>query len=196
MLFIDLVKAFDRVPRELLWDVLRKFGVPPKIVDLLIALHKSVIVKFEIDGVIATLLSIIGVKQGDLLGPILFTFYIAAIMMTWRSEHSYDLCLFRSRDDFEMTGRPPTSSGDDLTIAYSEYADDTGMPFTSRADVEEQTPAVMTHFDRWGMEIHAGTYATDGSVARRTPSPRFSFAPRALTCTPTPTPSMVPTCPT
>ena len=63
MLFIDLVKAFDRVPRELLWDVLRKFGVPPKIVDLLIALHKSVIVKFEIDGVIASLLSIIGVSN-------------------------------------------------------------------------------------------------------------------------------------
>ena len=41
VLFIDLVKAFDRVPRELLWDVLRKFSVPPKIVDLLIALHKS-----------------------------------------------------------------------------------------------------------------------------------------------------------
>ena len=170
VLFIDLVKAFDRVPRELLWDVLRKYGVPVRIVDLLIALHKSVIVKFEIDGVIATLLSIIGVKQGDLLGPILFTFYIAAIMMTWRSEHTYDLCLLRSRDDFEMTGRPPPTSGDNVTIADSEYADDTGMPFTSREDVQEQTPIVMTHFGRWGMEIHAGVYAPDGSVAKESKS--------------------------
>ena len=62
VLFIDLVKAFDRVPRELLWKVLLRYGVPPKLVELLVALHASVLVKFEIDGVLKTLLSVIGVK--------------------------------------------------------------------------------------------------------------------------------------
>ena len=36
------------------------------------------------------------------------------------------------------------------------YADDTGLPFCSRADLEQQTPLLMTHFADWGMEIHAG----------------------------------------
>ena len=181
VLFIDLVKAFDRVPRELLWQVLLKFGVPPKLVDLLIALHKSVLVKFEIDGVEKILNSIIGVKQGDLLGPILFIFYIAAIMFSWRSEHTYDLCIFRSREDFTMTGRAPSTSGDPTTIGDSKYADDTGMPFTSRKDLDEQTPKVSIHFGRWGMEVHDGIYAPDGSVSKESKSEVLFCSGRAYT---------------
>ena len=84
VLFLDLVKAFDRVPHELLWAILRKFGVPPKLVSLLESLHKHVYVKFNVDGVEHVITCIIGVKQGDILGPILFTFFIAAVMITWR----------------------------------------------------------------------------------------------------------------
>ena len=35
----DLVKAFDRVPREMLWSVLLELGVPWKLVALLRELH-------------------------------------------------------------------------------------------------------------------------------------------------------------
>ena len=62
--FMDLVKAFDRVPRELLWKILLKFGVPEKIVHQLKCLHERVSVKFTVDGVTPELPSIIGVKQG------------------------------------------------------------------------------------------------------------------------------------
>ena len=48
VLFLDLVKAFDCVLRKLLWLILRKCGVPEKVVFLLKSLHENVIVKFNI----------------------------------------------------------------------------------------------------------------------------------------------------
>jgi hypothetical protein len=107
VLLLDLVKAFDRVPRSMLWGVLRKFGVPDKLVRLLQALHDTVHVEFEVEEVKMVMQSIIGVKQGDLLGPQLFTFYICAVMQSWRSVHAhrFDQCVFRTRMDEVMCGR-------------------------------------------------------------------------------------------
>ena len=167
ILFLDLVKAFDTVPRELLWRVLTKLGVPDKLVSILKAMHKNVEVLFEVDGVKKKLNSIIGVKQGDLLGPELFTFYMSAVLETWRSLHSYDLCIMRSKEDFILTGRNHKTGGKNLNgkrftefaVSDSEYADDTAIPFTSRSDAEIYTPLLMEHFRRWGLEVHAGSYS-------------------------------------
>ena len=61
VLFIDFVKAFDQVPRETLWNFLKKFGIPPKFIRLIIALH-HIIVKLSIDGTEADIESIVGLK--------------------------------------------------------------------------------------------------------------------------------------
>ena len=64
IIFLDLVKAFDRVPRDLLWIILERFGFPPKIITILKSLHKNVNVKFTVGTVTHILSSVIGVKQG------------------------------------------------------------------------------------------------------------------------------------
>jgi len=159
-LFLDLVKAFDRVPREMLWKVIEKFGAPPKLIAILKALHAAVKVEFEVDGVTHTIDSIIGVKQGDVLGPVLFVLYMAAVMMSWRSQHNdkEKLCVFHSKPDSVMHGRSVKSGAakDQFTVQDSEYADDTGLFFPSRAAIAEATPLVYVHFGLWGMEVHAG----------------------------------------
>ena len=159
--FLDLVKAFDRVPRELLWMVMLKFGVSPKLVSLLKALHASVSVKFTIDEVECILESIIGVKQGDILGPILFIFFIAAVMITFRLTHNYDLCIYRTKADFVLHGRSHRARGNEFAVPDSLYADDSAVIFCSRSDVDEQVPRVNAHFRRWGMEVHEGSAAKD-----------------------------------
>ena len=46
--FIDLVKAFDSVPHKGLFTVLEKFGIPPKMLRLIIHFHSDLIVKVNI----------------------------------------------------------------------------------------------------------------------------------------------------
>jgi hypothetical protein len=59
---------------------MERFGFPKLIIRLLNALHEKVLVNFEGEGVKKVIESIIGVKQGDLLGPILFNIYGCAVM--------------------------------------------------------------------------------------------------------------------
>jgi len=107
VLLLDLVKAFDRVPRTLLWAMLRKFGVPGKLVRLLEALYSTVNVGFEVEEVRVVIDSMIGVKRGDLLGPQLFIFHICAIMQAWRVEYGpqYEQCRFRTQMDGVVCSR-------------------------------------------------------------------------------------------
>ena len=51
VLFLDLVKAFNCVPREMLWKILAKFGVLNKLISLLKVLHANFVIKFTINDV-------------------------------------------------------------------------------------------------------------------------------------------------
>ena len=104
VLFIDFVKAFDRVPRETIWNCFKKFGIPPKFIRLIIALH-HIIVQFSTNGTEVEIESIIGVKQGDVLGPIIFIIYMVALTNTRKQKEDTSPCLFRSKQDSIITGR-------------------------------------------------------------------------------------------
>ena len=140
--------------------MLRKFGVPEKLVRLLISLHCNFNVQFSVDGVIQKLQCSVGVKQRDVLGPILFNFYIAVIMSFWRKLYGSELCLFRSKEDFFMTSRKPTTADEEFPLLDSEYADGTGVLFPTRHSLATETPKLNYHFERFGMEIHLGNSRT------------------------------------
>ena len=156
IMFLDLVKAFDRVPRELLWKVLLKYGVPPKLVSVIRSLHLGFKVNFEYDNISHSLDCTIGVKQGDILGPVLFIIFLAAIMESWSKTVDRPLCVFRTKNDFKLTGRRYNSKGTDFTLEDSKYADDTAVIFETRAILARDSPLLITHFYNFGMEVHVG----------------------------------------
>ena len=102
LLLIDLVKAFDRVPRSLLWKFMQRFGYPPKFIRMLKMLHTGVKVHFEVNGVKKVINSTIGGKQGDLLFPDLFNLHICAIMQIWRQRRVGTDVGLRTKKDFVL----------------------------------------------------------------------------------------------
>ena len=68
-LFIDLVKAFDSVPRGALWAILSKFGFPHHFINLVVRLHTNAKVEFTIGDTESEVESLIGVRQGSCEGP-------------------------------------------------------------------------------------------------------------------------------
>jgi hypothetical protein len=73
--FIDLVKAFDCAPREGLFTVLEKFGIPPKMLRLIIRFHSDLIMKVNIGNKDVCFDSTTGVKQGCTMAPLLSAIY-------------------------------------------------------------------------------------------------------------------------
>ena len=47
--FVDSTKAYDSVDRELLWDVLRRFGVPPKVLAVIRNFHDGMRARVRVD---------------------------------------------------------------------------------------------------------------------------------------------------
>ena len=129
---------------------------------MLKALHANVEVKFVVNDITKRIESIIGVKQGDILGPLLFIFYLAAVMISWRKLHPREVCIFHTKFDDILTGRRhSTKKCEQFSLEDSEYADDTGVLFTSRSSVVTNLPPLVNHFLRYGLEIHAGTEEKD-----------------------------------
>ena len=69
VVFVDLVKAFDSVPRDGLFEILKKFGIPPLLHSLIVDLHHDQTVKMKVGEKEAEMPSTAGVKQGDTSRP-------------------------------------------------------------------------------------------------------------------------------
>ena len=176
IMFLDLVKVFDRVPRELLWQVLTKIGVPTKIVKLLQSLHAHFEITFSGNDISKNQENVTGVKQGDILGPRLFNLLMYAVMLTWHQVDNRPLCVFYSKPDFTLTGRSYRARGGTLFILPdSQYADDTAVLFISRESLENSSPLLIADFAKFGLSIHVGTDEKDSKTEIL-----FVAAPRSI----------------
>ena len=71
--FVDYEKAFDSLDRETLWKILRHYGVPMKLVNMIKNSYEGMSCRVIHDGQLTENFEIrTGVRQGCLLSPFLF----------------------------------------------------------------------------------------------------------------------------
>ena len=85
MAFVDLEKAFDRVPREVLWWALREVGVEEHTISVIKAMYAGATTSVKVNGNESTAFEVkVGVHQGSVLSPLLFTVVLEALSNKFR----------------------------------------------------------------------------------------------------------------
>ena len=85
--FVDIKKAYDSVPREALYSILKKEGIPSSLITVVRSFHDqmSAVVKYE--GNLGEEIQVRnGLRQGCVLAPISFNIYINCVMREWREK--------------------------------------------------------------------------------------------------------------
>ena len=76
MVSIDLVKAFDTTHHKLLFELLKKYGIPIYLIKVIEKLYKNFKIEIKVGKKIELIDYSMGVKQGDNLAPILFIIFM------------------------------------------------------------------------------------------------------------------------
>ena len=86
MAFVDLEKAFDRVPLKVIWWALRKLGVEEWIVRLVQGMYANARSRVRVgEGYSEEFEVKVGVHQGSVLSPLLFIIVLEALSREFRS---------------------------------------------------------------------------------------------------------------
>ena len=87
--FIDFEKAFDSVHRNSLWSLLRIYGIPSKIVDIIRILHDGFQCSVVHESTTTDWFGVTsGLRQGCLLSPLLFLVAIDWVMRQTTTDNS------------------------------------------------------------------------------------------------------------
>lgn len=123
---MDLRKAYDSVPRLALWQVLRKYGIPPTLISIIKSLHEGMQAEVRVGTAITDRIDICnGLQQGCVLAPTLFNLYFNAVVQDWKSHcHQEGVCVRYKIGRWLVGDRTSKSRLSSLQVTESQFADD------------------------------------------------------------------------
>ena len=156
-MFFDLTKAYDSVPRELLWKLISKYGVPEVMVKVLSSLHEGMEAQVRVGGKLSdTIFVRNGLRQGCTMSPVLFNLFFTAVMRMWREECLGDdgcgIAIEVVNDKGRLTARTG-KKGKVVRLSELCFADDAAAAATTRAALVMMVEKFIAVCKRWGLAV-------------------------------------------
>ena len=96
--FIDLEKAFDKVPREVIWWSMRKLKIDEWPVGIVQSMYKEVRSRVRVGGEYSNSFDVrVGVHQGSVLSPLLFVIVLEPSFMELRTGCLWEICMLATQ---------------------------------------------------------------------------------------------------
>lgn len=159
MAFVDLSKAFDTVQRELLWDVLLRFGCPNKFVNILRQFHDGMTARVTIGGQESAPFPVhTGVRQGCVLAPVLFNIFLLCVtqLLHKEIEDSSGVAVeFRLDGNlFNIRRLQATTKLHRDRVLELQYADDCALVSHTPQDLQSVLTAAVRAYSRMGLTVN------------------------------------------
>ena len=137
MCFVDLEKAYDRVPRDQLWQCLAEYQVDAELLVAIQSLYKNCEACVRVNGIKSKSFTVgAGLRQGCVLSPLLFVIFMDRIVR-------------RSR------GRESVRIGN-AVLGKLLFADDLALLTSSQADLQSALERFAAECEANGMRISTG----------------------------------------
>lgn len=155
VLFVDLKKAYDSVPRQALWRVLEKRGVPTTMLSIIQSFHQNMNAEVRVGSELSDVFEVKnGLRQGCTLAPTLFNIYFSAVVSCWRDEcveAGIDVMFKHGR---KLVGDRTAKSGLEVVrVTESQFADDVALYSSSRHDFEVMAKRFVGVTRKWGLTV-------------------------------------------
>ena len=181
--FVDLTKAFDAVNRDLLWNILRKFGCPPTFIAILQQFYTGLCAHVVMAGSQSSSFPVeVGVKQGCVLAPIIFNLLLVAItLVSHRDLQSSDCVGIEYRLDgglFNLRRLQAKTKTSSAMISALQYADDATFPSLTTNRLQRSLDVMSESCLRAGLIIN--TTKTEILSTSSPDAPAFSISGNQL----------------
>src|SRR6218665_2845393 len=136
--FVDFRKACDSVHRESIWKILKTYGVPTKIIDLIKNFYEDSLCAVRCRGELGEWFRVVsGVRQGCVLSPLIFAIVVDWIMSRATGENTFGL---------------KWTEGERLTDL--DFADDIALLDNTWDGIKQLTERVQTEAAKVGLPIN------------------------------------------